>query len=302
MGLTGKYFAMKEVVDFVGLGAARCGTSWTANVLRAHPDICISEPKEVRYFNRYEMPVGSQRGKLNPNFDRNIDWYLRRFSHAKQGQILGEFSPVYLADMSSASRLHDELPAAKLIVCLRNPVDRAFSFYKSHRGIGLIPEISFEETLECEPAYVSTGMYAQQLRRFLKFFDRNQIHVLIFEDLISDPSGGFRKLFSFLEVDQNFTPNYGSFDTNESAKWRSKRIHKAAFKTSQWFIDNGFSGVLALLRSAGAHKLFNSLNAATAQLKELRLRPETRSRLTEIFSSDVADLESILGQQIIAWR
>lgn len=293
---------MKQNVDFVGIGAARCGTSWIANVLRAHPGICISEPKEIRYFNRHEMPVGSMRGKLNPNFDRSMDWYLRRFSHVKSGQICGEFSPVYLADARAPENLHKHLPNTKLLVCLRHPVSRAFSFYKLHRGNAIIPEISFEEALDQESVYVETGLYAAQLRRFLEFYDRQQIHIIIFEELIHDPEAGFKGLFSYLGVDTEVMLDYGSFHTNESAKRRSKKLHKLAFRTSQWLIDRGLSSILTGLRSAGAHRLFHKVNAAPPEVSSFELTRDARSTLTDRFASDIVDLEAILGRPIIAWR
>lgn len=293
---------MTQAVDFVGLGAARSGTSWIANVLRAHPQICISEPKEIRYFNRYEMPVAHLRDKKNKNFDKSMDWYLQRFRHAKDGQVCGEFSPIYLADAHAPARLHETLPDTRLIACLRNPVARAFSLYRLHVGNGQLPGISFEEALEREPVYVDTGMYAAQLQRFLEFFDREQLHVMIFEELIRDTDTEFKRLFNFLDVEADVSIDYSSFHTNESAKRRSKKLHRAAFRTSQWLIDHGFSSVMTVLRSAGAHRLFNRINAAPPQAKKVDLREETRAALAERFSDDIHALEGILGREITVWR
>lgn len=294
--------AVQQGIEFVGLGAARSGTSWIANVLRAHPEICISEPKEVRFFNRYEMPVGRLRQKKNKNFDNDMDWYLQRFRHAKKGQIRGEFSPVYLADEHAAARLHETLPNAKLIACLRNPVARAFSLYRLHLGNGQIPDISFEEALAREPVYVETGMYGAQLERFLEFYDRSQIHLMIFEELIRDADAEFKRLFSFLGADPDVGIDYGSFHTNHSAKRRSKKLHRAAFRTSQWMIDHGFSSVLTMLRSAGAHTLFNKINGAPPEARRVELTDDIRATLAERFNEDIHAVEKILGREIIVWR
>ena len=178
---------MTNNIDFIGIGAPRCGTSWIANVLRSHPDICISEPKEVRYFNRNEMPVGRLKGNLNSNFDQDISWYLKRFSHAKNGQLCGEISPVYLSDESAPAAIKAQYPDVKLIVCLRHPVNQAFSFYKLHRGNSIIKPISFEQALEQEPVYIETSLYGKHLARYLEHFDKDKILFLVFEELIAEP-------------------------------------------------------------------------------------------------------------------
>ena len=170
---------MTEAIDFIGIGAARSGTSWIANILRAHPEICVSEPKEIRYFNRYVLPVAKAKGKVNSNYDRDLAWYLDRFRHTREGQLRGEYSPIYLYDEAAASAIKSCFPDVKLIACLRNPADRAYSHYWLHRGLSVLGNISFEQALHEEEVYVSMGLYARQLKRYLEHFDRDQLLVLI---------------------------------------------------------------------------------------------------------------------------
>ena len=192
---------MTKNIDFIGIGAPRCGTSWITNVLRSHPDICISEPKEVRYFNREEKQFGRLKGNKNSNFDKDISWYLQRFSHAKEGQFCGEFSPIYLSDQTAPSAIKAQFPDVKLIVCLRNPEDRAYSFYKLLSGNSVIEPMSFEQALEKESVYVEAGLYAKNLARYLEYFDRDKILFLVFEEVISEPAREINRIFEFLGVD-----------------------------------------------------------------------------------------------------
>ena len=291
---------MSEEISFIGIGAPRCGTSWIANVLRAHPNICISEPKEVRYFNRMEMPVGKLKGNPNPNHEMGLDWYLKRFSHAKPGQLLGEISPVYLSDESAPAEIKAQFPNVKLIVCLRNPVDRAYSFYKLHKGNSIIEEMSFESALEQEDVYVQTGMYGKHMARYLEFFDREQILLLVFEELIANPERELGKIFDFLGVAVPEDLDPARHHTNESAKRRSNRLHKTAFKFSQWLIENGLSKVLELLRALGVHKLFNRINAAPVQREPMR--DETREELKKTFAEDVVKLEALFDVDLGRWK
>jgi hypothetical protein len=291
---------VSEEITFIGIGAPRCGTSWIANVLRAHPEICISEPKEVRYFNRMEMPVGKLKGNKNPNHDQDISWYLKRFSHASPGQLLGEISPVYLSDEQAPAAIKAQYPDAKLIVCLRNPVDRAYSFYKLHRGNSIIANMSFEDALQQEDVYIRTGMYGEHLARYLEHFDKDQILFLIFEELIENPDRELRRIFEFLGVEAPTDLDPSKYHTNESAKRRSNRLHKTAFRFSQWLIEHGLSRVLEILRSVGVHKLFNRINAAP--VKRESMDASTRAQLVEQFKDDIVKLEALFDIDLSRWK
>jgi hypothetical protein len=287
-------------IAFIGIGAPRCGTSWIANVLRAHPQLCISEPKEVRYFNRHEMQAGRLKGNLNANFDKDISWYLRRFSHAKNEQLCGEFSPIYLSDTVAPEAIKDQYPGVKLIVCLRNPVDRAYSLFKMHRGNSIIEQMSFEQALEKESVYVETGLYGKHMARYLEYFSKDQILLLIFEDLIREPTRELNRIFSFLGVEPPVNLDPSAYHTNESATRRSKKLHKIAFQFSKWLIEHGMSRGLEILRAAGAHKLFNKVNAAP--VKRETMQQTTRARLEAEFRDDIVELEGLFDIDLSQWK
>jgi hypothetical protein len=254
----------------------------------------------VRYFNRLEIQAGRLKGRVNPNFDQDIAWYLKRFSHAKPGQLRGEISPVYLSDEEAPAAIKARYPNAKLLVCLRNPVDQAFSFYKLHRGNRIIADMSFEEALEREDVYLRNAMYGEQVARYLQHFDRNQFLVVVFEELIAEPVEQFGRIFRFLGVEPPADLEPSKYHTNESAKRRSDKIHKAAFKVSQWLIDHGFNKVLGLLRAIGVHNLVNRVNAAP--FKRESLKAETRERLKIAFRDDIVRLEHLLGVDVGRWK
>jgi hypothetical protein len=289
-----------EGVKFIGIGAARCATSWIANVLRAHPEICLSEPKEVRYFNRYLLPIGDEKGRRNPQFDRDLDWYLKRFAHARPGQIAGEWSPVYMSDAAAPAAIAQDLPEVKLIACLRNPVDRAYSAYWNHRATNLIGDIDFETALEQEPVYVTMGYYAAQLRRYLKHFPREHMLVMVFDDMTARPEVEFTKLFTFLGVSAQAEIDFRGQATNEAAQLKSQRLKSIAYKLSTRLIDAGFSPLVDRLRRARLAALLTAVNSTP--VAKLPMRPETRARLTATFADDVAELESLLGRRLDHWH
>ena len=80
-------------LDFLGIGAQRAGTTWVARMLEAHPDICLSEPKELHFFNEKPSYVW---GPVNENFGPSFDWHGKHFAHCRKGSVKGEFTPHYL--------------------------------------------------------------------------------------------------------------------------------------------------------------------------------------------------------------
>ena len=219
---------MKQI-DFIGIGAARSGTSWIANVLREHTQICVSEPKELRYFNRNELPLGRDRGRENPNFDKGLDWYLAHFRHARNGQLIGEYTPAYLFDEAAPIAIKDRFPNAKLIVSLRNPVDRAYSHYwlKADRDIlkTRLPKqlnqssetLSFEDMLKLEEEYLEqgkypkdlaffkAGLYAEHLKWYFERFSRDHFCIFLLEDFMKDPRAILAEVCRFLGVNDEFS-------------------------------------------------------------------------------------------------
>lgn len=224
----------------------------------------MSEPKEIRYFNRYMIPAGKLKGLINSNFDKDLTWYLRRFSHARESDLRGEYSPVYLSDIDAPAAIKASFPEIKLIVCLRNPVDYAFSLYKLLKGNAVIENISFEAAIKQDSVYIDSGRFSKHLERYLQFFDQQQILLLIFEELIADPHAGFRGLFEFLGVDSSAITDFSSFDKNPSTKRRSERLHKLAFRLSQALVNLHLSNLLVYLRGFGIHRFFQLINKTPA--------------------------------------
>jgi hypothetical protein len=289
----------KGPVDFIGLGAARSGSSWIANVLRAHPEICLSEPKEVRYFNRYLVPVGNDKGKLNRNYDESIEWYTRHFSHARKGQVKGEITPVYLFDEAAPFSIKKHFPDVKLIVCLRNPVKRAYSSYRLHRGLSIIDDIPFEQAVEQEAVYVDMGLYAKQLKRYLEYFNREQLLVILFEDLIRQPDTVFRRIFEFLNVSDVEDIDFSGRGTNESSAMRSRGFHKAAFKFTLAMTNARLGFTIDWLRRLGVHSFVNRMNSSPSTCAPMK--DGTVIELMSSFRDDIRELEELLELDLSQW-
>jgi hypothetical protein len=290
---------MPTSVDFIGIGAARCATSWLANILRAHPDVCLSDPKEIRYFNEHVIPVGAKKGKSNPNFSRGLDWYEAHFAHARARQIRGEFTPIYLCDETAPRVIHQTVPEVRLIVSLRNPIDRAYSHFWQHRWWGVHEIGSFEEAVDQKLGYLEMSLYGSQLTRYLKYFSKQQIIVTIFEELIHSPTTELERLYDFLGVGPN-NVDLASMDRNPSLSVRSNLLKHVARTTSQALSGIGLGGIQRGLRRMGVDRLWHSFMSDPRENPPLARR--TRRRLQHYFEDDVAGLEETLGRDLSIWQ
>ena len=206
--------------DFIIIGAQKGGTTSLYNYLIAHPSIAPIYVKEPHFFDIY--------------YHKGLVWYRSHFPtrlrqyYARHVQrmdlITGEASPYYLFHPLAAGRVATALPDVKLILVLRNPVDRAYSQYQHQvRQPGVEP-LSFEEAIEREeerlageeeklirdPNYVSfnhrhysylaRGRYIEQVTIWMKHFPKDQFLILKSEDLYSNPSAVLQETYRFLQV------------------------------------------------------------------------------------------------------
>lgn len=269
--------------DFVIVGAMRSGTSSLAGYLDEHPEIHVTPRKEVHYFNRF--------------YDRGMEWYLEQFSDSDGARIVGEATPNYMYVSLAMERMGQDLPDAKLIAILREPVARAYSHYWFNRSRGNEP-LSFEDALEAESerlgqgdplttaraSYFDRGLYADQLVQIAELFPRRQIHVLLFEDLVARPRRTFSNVCQFLDVDTAFTPENLGRQVN-------------VYTEVRWPALNRY--LRALPRSFGS--ILHRANRKTAAPYP-PLDAALAVRLTERYEEPNQRLETWLGRDLAAWR
>ena len=199
----------RPLPDFLVLGAQKAGTTALYEYLRRHPQISGPSWKEVSFFDRH--------------WARGESWYRGNFPNLARtrGKHVGEASPSYVFHPLAPQRVQEVVPEARLIVLVRNPVDRALSQYNHEVALGREP-LPFEEALDAEderlrgeqermaadPRYFSRewwshtyqarGRYAEQLERWLAVFPREQLLVLPSDDLGTDPARAHAQVLEFL--------------------------------------------------------------------------------------------------------
>jgi len=184
--------------DFLIIGAKKSATSAIYKFLTEHPQVLPCVRKEMHFFSLH--------------YSKGIEWYLSHFYPIKKnirtGQIYltGEASPGYLGNEQAAARIRQDFPKIKLIVSLRNPIDRAVSDYYHRFQTAKNEHCSLEEALDIHDfthsaKYLNRGKYFRGMKPWMEVFpDRKQWLILKYEDLISEPVEFRKKLFSFLEI------------------------------------------------------------------------------------------------------
>ncbi len=200
--------------DFFIVGAAKAGTTAVYTWLTHHPDVFLPPTKEPGFFAFSHQSPRPAKGPYDPDYVRDIATDSKAYAglYADAGDsVTGDASPVYLSDPHAAQRIAQARPDARIIILLRDPVDRAFSQYKHHRRDNLEPCTSFEEALGQEHQrktegwswahqYAGLGHYADPLGRFLTEFERDQILFLDFARLQTDPDRCWRDVCQHLRI------------------------------------------------------------------------------------------------------
>lgn len=211
--------------DFLGLGAQRSGTTTLHMLLRKHPEAFVPEVKEVQYFSLH--------------YNRKIHWYTEHFAKAEAGHRAGEITPYYLYHPKAPERIATTLPHVRLVVLLRDPVERALSgyFHAIRHGMETLP---MKDAFNAEPerlrrsssaldsnngrhqghswhSYLARSRYDEQINRYLNLFSREQLLLVRSEDLFNNHHSAWKKIQEFLGLSVYTAPEQ-LFPTNGAAR------------------------------------------------------------------------------------
>lgn len=265
--------------DFVILGAMKCGTTSLHDYLGYHPDVSMSQPKELNFFVKHQR------------WERGIEWYKRNFT--KVDKIMGESSPNYTRHPlfpGVPERMYEVMPDAKLIYCVRDPIRRMVSHYVHTYSIGEEDRSFAEAALaEEENAYLWCSLYYYQLKQYLKYYSALQIKVVVLEDLKARPQETLEEVFEFLGVDATYqdTRFMASSGTMPPAKTRRRNFVKS------WMRRNNMRGVYWLER--------NIPWVFGAPIKSPKVDEALRQKLTEKLRGDVEALREFTGLELASW-
>lgn len=281
-------------VDFIGVGVAKGGTTWIADKLESHPEVCVSEPKEVEYFNK---TAPFRFNYKNNNHTESLDWYAKHFAHSKPGQKKGEFSTFYFYDEIAPAKIKEVFPDIKLILCLRNPIERAYSHYWMLRNYQRVETRDFRDAVTNEDEYVGRGLYHKQLSHYLKYFSKEQIHIILFDDIKNSPDTVLMNLYTYLGVDAAFKPAGTKKRANSAKVSRFGGLNRIMARFSDLLIRLNLIGLLRFLKKIGVKDFFQKLN--NKNIDYPTLTEEDREWLESFFINDTKELDKLLGTDLV---
>lgn len=300
--------------NFFIVGEPKSGTTAFYEYLRTHPQIFAPERKEVHYFCRDIHEENARIFGAPLHFPiRTESDYLALFQGWNGEPLVGEASVNYLASTVAAREIHRFDPSAKILVFLRNPVDFLYSWH-AHSLLtnGEVIE-SFEEALDAEAArregrmltslakvpsylfYSERVRYADHIRRYLEYFPREQVKVIIYEDFVADREGVYRDLLRFLGADPAALPDFQVIN----ARKRLRLAGLARF-TKRPAVRRAL-GLLApkpLRRALGLPALYRRI--FLVRERGAPMREETRRMLVERFRPEVEEVSELLGRDLVA--
>ncbi len=287
--------------NFLIIGAARCGTTSLHAWLQQHPQVFMPDKKEPAYF-------AHGYGLHEPGA------YQQLFAGAgDEARAIGEASTAYLSAPESPEWIRKDLGTPRLIVVLRNPVDRAFSLYKWMAMSGLEWLPTFREGLEAESwrtsdhyfrwkcpehfynyLYFASGLYHDQIARYFDVFGRGALHIVMFEDLSDRREDVFKGICEFLGVDPTVsvdleTKNASSWPWSVTVQYGLRRLMHA----------QRFHPALARVAPRGMLKRLMDRNLSWG--KSPTFDADLRERLRLGYRADVERLSTLLGRDLNHW-
>lgn len=274
---------------FIGIGAQKCASSWLYDILADHPDVCVSEQKELDFFSyRYE---------------NGYRWYEQHFDLNLDASIAGEISPSYFHEASVPQRLSVYRPDARILVSLRDPVERALSQHRHMVRIGMVdgPDLSFESALQTNPSYLEQGFYAAHLSRWLARFPREQMHILLMDDIRQDAAAAAREVYRFLGISSAHCSMAVGQKSNPSYALRSRAVNGVVCGARGAAARLGLSAIWHGLGNLGLRRAYRSMNRISSEAVIPPVAPETLAHLRNLFRSDIEQLAQMLDRPLDGW-
>lgn len=282
--------------NFLVIGAQKAASTSIYYQLKIHDDVFMSETKEINFFD-YEY-----------NFRRGLKYYSSYFQGWKGEKVIGEATPEYLHEQNVPERIHKFLPNVKLLVCLRDPIDRAYSAYLMQLAKGSEPPWRcFEEAIYNSSQYLEYGLYHKHLQRYLRYFSLERIHVSLYDDLKNNPQQVYNSICDFLEIDRIDLKEVTISRSNLGGVPKTRLIHNILnllYRTRNhvrespagWLVSNRFVDTT----SRKVRNRVASWNRVKGEYPKLSL--EVRQRLLPLIQDDNDALARLIKRDLSSWN
>jgi hypothetical protein len=279
---------MTEIVTptFIIGGAPKAGTTSLYHYLDQHPQVCMSARKETSVFID-----GKSLRWLSENYYR----------HYNGEKAVGEASAGTLGNPEVTQRISRVLPEVQFIFILRDPVERLYSHFTFLQGVQAIsPETSFSSFIRSQGDWRDTlidlGRYHKHLTRFEEYFDREQMLVLLFKDLTSDPVGFAERVYRYIRVNPTFQPDIEV--RNPTREPRFPMVHRLlsrVWESARDHVDVYFRNQTRPIRRAIKQLVMKEAERSS-------MDSEDQTYLRDIYRSPNRKLEEWMGNDLSHWE
>lgn len=268
------------IPNFIICGTTKGGTTPLKVYLEQHPDIFMAK-QEIHYFD------------VNNNYNKGFLWYQNKFQEYKNQKAIGEKTPNYMFKKYVPKRIFNALPDVKLIFLLRNPVDRVYSdFWMSIRN-GIIRKQNFNKIIKDKSShYIRRGLYAEQIREFLKYFKKENILFIISEEFRTNTEAILNNVIEFIGVD--------SFNFIEEKRYGGA----IKYKSLTYIVKN----ITNLQKYIPFKPLKNLLIKIRRKIKRFNrtdeyppMNEKTRKELEEYYKKYNDELEDLIDIKLSRW-
>jgi hypothetical protein len=262
-------------ITFFMIGCQRCGTTWTDAALRDHPQVYLPAKKQSYFFDR--------------NYEKGIDWFMDRFDEVeKHHQAVGEIATGYCL-LDSIPLMAKHFPNIKLLMVMRNPTDRAYSNFQTRQIES--NWASFEDAIESDPDFLERGQYIDQIDTLLKYYDREQILFLLYEDLHTNDRAYLTSVLKFIGVESNVESKMIGQRKNASLFPHLRmRLHQFGLKTIVSLISRSWVGDWVRRSRKNKGKSYSPMNL------------ETKKKLINHFTPYNDRLSAFLQRDLSKWN
>jgi hypothetical protein len=304
----------ERLPSFFIAGAPKAGTTALHAALATHPDLYLSPVKEPKYYLTGDRPPdrAHQRGPGDAHSAGEWVWrrerYLALFDAAPEGAVRGESTPFYLYDRAAHARIAADVPGAKFVLVVRDPVDRAVSNWVHLRADGLEPEADFLTAVRAEEHrvlagwapfwhYRGLGRYGEQLRDLLRHVPQEQVLLLRYRQLVDTPQETLDRVSRFLGVPAGRA--HAVPPENVKPYVPDEPVHRALATAVRAGAALGAYAPPQVWRQA-SRPLTAALHARRAQRPPLPV--EVRREVLAPLLKDIALLEELTGESFDDWR
>ena len=293
--------------NFFIVGGPKCGTTAMVEYLRTHPDIFISEPKEPNYFSD-NLP--------ETKYVDSLSEYLNLFKKATNFKIKGDASVFSMFSKVAIKNIYKSNSKAKLLIMLRNPIKMVPSYHlqiqytleEDVEDLCVVLGLERERELgnkipknsKCSKLlrYSEIAKYGEQLENVYKYFPKNQVKVILFDEFIKSNRNTYREVLNFLDIEDDGRRDFPKI--NEAKKAKSIFISKIVNRPPK------FAKVLAKIARRILNKprlgLLSALDCANREVTEKKhITIKEKNMLLEIYTKDIKKTEEILNQDLSSW-